>query len=44
MRSRKKLRTVGALFSSAAVVVRVGAAAVEDVHAEESHVAELVRA
>ena len=39
-----RARASRVLFSSAAVVVRVGAAAVEDVHAEESHVAELVRA
>ena len=39
-----RARASRALFSSAAVVVRVGAAAVEDVHAEENHVAELVRA
>ena len=37
-----RARASRALFSSAAVVVRVGAAAVEDVHAEENHVAELV--
>ena len=37
-----RARASRVLFSSAAVVVRVGAAAVEDVHVEENHVAELV--
>ena len=37
-----RARASRVFFSSAAVVVRVGAAAVEDVHAEENPAAELV--
>ena len=37
-----RARASRAFFSSAAVVVRVVAAEVEDVHAEENHAAELV--